>query len=221
MHTHIDTHHLLDIEGASRHSVVPVPQLVVLGADHQPSGGLVLSDIAGWKRREIRQQKEEKTDLRGLEELPLSTCEPCHEGSMMMHTQSGWLTGGVAGDGSRGKKIGYWEAGVSLSSGFLLRLSHCGQDGMRWWINSTKKGITRPTIAGTQEVTISPQTASPQVSPTLARPEWQVTPHAALQRRHAHEHTRQQGQAEFISLVTRELITVCCPWYRFSNLRDH
>lgn len=118
---------------------------------------------------------------------------------------------------ARGKKTGNWEAGVSLSSGFLLRRSHRGQDGMRWWINSTKKRITRPTIAGTQEVTISPQTASPQVSPSLARPERQVTPHAALQHLHAHEHTRQQGQAEFVSLVTRELITVCCPWYRFSN----
>lgn len=45
MHTH--THRLLDIEGASRHSVVPVPQLVVLGANHQLSGGLVFSDTAG------------------------------------------------------------------------------------------------------------------------------------------------------------------------------
>lgn len=124
MHTHIDTHHLLDIEGASRHSVVPVPQLVVLGPNHQPSGGLVLSDIAGWKRRDIRQQKEEKTDLRGLEELPLSTCEPCHEGSMMMHTQSGWLTGGV-GHVEKRQEIERRE--------FLCRRDFsCGQDGMRW-----------------------------------------------------------------------------------------
>lgn len=46
-HARTHTHRLLDIEGASRHSVVPVPQLVVLGANHQLSGGLVFSDTAG------------------------------------------------------------------------------------------------------------------------------------------------------------------------------
>lgn len=73
-HTHTHTHpyrlSLLDIKGASGHSVVPVPQLVVLGANHQPSGGLVHS-AATSKRREREEkmtpEKTEKNDLGKVE----------------------------------------------------------------------------------------------------------------------------------------------------------
>lgn len=65
-HTH--THSLLDIEGASRHSMMPISQLVVLRANHQPSG-LVHSAIQdtrvrrGKKKRKTDQKGEEKKDL--------------------------------------------------------------------------------------------------------------------------------------------------------------
>lgn len=71
MHTYTDrqlhpqnahTYCLLDIEGASGHSMVPVSQLVVLRANHQPSGGLVHSAITR-KKEEKNTPKERKEDL--------------------------------------------------------------------------------------------------------------------------------------------------------------
>lgn len=63
-HSHkTHTHRLLDIEGASRHSVVPVSQLVVLRANHHPSGGLVHSAITGREERKRKKhQKRQRKD---------------------------------------------------------------------------------------------------------------------------------------------------------------
>lgn len=50
---------LLDIQGASGHSVVPVSQLAVLGANHTLSSGLVHSAIQHERMR--AEEKKEKT----------------------------------------------------------------------------------------------------------------------------------------------------------------
>lgn len=54
------TRTLLDIQGASGHSVVPVSQLVVLGSNHQPSGGLVHSGIQHTSQKREESQRGQK-----------------------------------------------------------------------------------------------------------------------------------------------------------------
>lgn len=59
------TNSLLDIEGTSGHPVVPVSQLAVLWAYHQPSGGLVHSAVTGGQE-EKRGEKHTNRKRRGF-----------------------------------------------------------------------------------------------------------------------------------------------------------